>query len=216
MKILIIVLTCLDNGIYSKFYNVQNETWNSKDEEDTSTFFYINGGVKKEINGHFVVNNLPETVSNGGYKLVNCLLKTFDLEYDYIYHTNSSSYLDKKLLKKWLVDKPRKNFYSGVVGNHNGIKFASGCGFTMSKDVVNLILENEHNWIHGSNDDVTLGKLLSDLNIDVYPAPRFDVNKNNVDKIPDNYFHYRCNTNDRNFDADNLKKIHEIKKNNIF
>jgi len=210
MKILILVLTYLDNDIYSLFYEKQNETWNSINVDGVETFFNINGGEKKEIKGHFIINDLPETVPNEGYKIINCFEKTLDWDYDYIFHTNSSSYVDKKLLYDWLVDKPRTNFYSGLRGHYMGHSFASGSGFAISKDVVKLILENQSKWEHGYADDATLGILLSNLGIQVYDAPRFDI-LNMTGNIPNNYFHYRCKTDNRLIDVNNLQRIHNLK-----
>ena len=59
MKIIILVLTYLDNDVYSKFYQKQNETWNSIKVNGVDVFFNINNGDKKEINSHFIINDLP-------------------------------------------------------------------------------------------------------------------------------------------------------------
>lgn len=211
MKILISVLTYLDGGIYENFYHKQNETWNSIDVDDVDTFFYIGGGEKKEIRNHFSINDLPETVPNEAYKLLNFFNQTLEWDYDYIYHTNSSSYVDKKLLVEWLSTKPKTGFYSGVVGNYHGHLFASGCGFTISKDVVKLILKHQNEWTHGMEDDATLGILLKKYGIDVYPAPRLDIDYNNFNNISNDYFHYRCKTNNRVFDIENMGRIHNNK-----
>jgi hypothetical protein len=215
MKIIILVLTYLDDKIYSKFYEQQNKTWNSVDFPGVQTFFNINGGNSKEIKGHFIINDLPETISNEGYKIINCFEKTLDFDYDYIFHTNSSSYIDKELLYEWLLDKPRNNFYSGVVGKWHGFEFASGCGFALSKDLVKLILNNQNMWEHGTSDDATLGVMMSKLGIKVYPAPRFDLITTDIVEIPENYFHYRCKTNNRNFDIENMERIFNTKKEKI-
>ena len=211
MKILIFVLTYLDGGIYESFYKRQTETWNTINYDDIKVYFYVGGGDKQEINGDLIINNLPETVPNEAYKLINCFEQTLDWEYDYVFHTNSSSYIDKKLLYKWLLDKPREKFYSGVVGNYHNYPFASGCGFTISKDVVKLILENQNDWEHGNADDATLGVLLSNLGLNVYPAPRYDIIDNT--NIPNDFFHYRLKTNNRYQDIENMSKVFNIKTN---
>jgi hypothetical protein len=211
MKILILVLTYLDNNIYTKFYKKQNETWNSINYPGVETFFNINGGVKKEIDGHFIINNLPETIVNEGYKIINCFEKTLNWDYDYIFHTNSSSYVDKELLHEWLKDKPREKFYSGAIGEYRGYPFGSGCGFTISKDVVHLILNNQQYWEHGYADDATLGILLNNLGISVYKAPRFDIITDDVVEIPTDFFHYRCKTDNREQDILNMQKIYDLK-----
>jgi hypothetical protein len=215
MKILISVLTYLDDDIYSKFYEVQNKTWDSLDVDNVETFYYVGNGDKKEVLGKLVINDLPELVENEGYKFINFLTQTFDKEYDYVYHTNSSSYVDKELLYEWLLDKPRDNFYSGVIGNWGGYNFASGCGFTLSKDLVKLILDNQDMWSHGDVDDATLGVMMNHLGKTVYPAPRFDITTTKITTIPTNYFHYRCKTIDRNFDIESMIKIFDLKKSKI-
>lgn len=206
MKVLVLVLTYLDNGIYTDFYNKQNETWNSVEVDGVDVYFNVNNGDKKEIKNHFIINDLPETVENEGYKIINCFEQTLDWDYDYIFHTNSSSYVDKKLLHEWLLDKPRNNFYSGAKGFYFGHPFASGCGFTISKDVVKLILENQHRWEHGSADDATLGILLQSLGINVFEAPRFDIDDYSGN-IPNDFFHYRCKTSNRQNDIKNMELI---------
>jgi hypothetical protein len=40
MKILIVVLSHLDGGVYTKFFETQNESWNSIDVEGVETFFW--------------------------------------------------------------------------------------------------------------------------------------------------------------------------------
>jgi hypothetical protein len=211
MKILISVLSYLDNGIYSKFYEMQNKTWDSIPFDGVETFYYVGNGKKKEISGKLIINNLPETVQNEAYKFINFLEHTINMDYDYVFHTNSSSYVDKKLLYNWLLDKPRDKFYSGVKGEYNGHYFASGCGFTISKDVVKIMLDNQSKWEHGCCDDATLGILLKNSNINVYEAPRFDI-VNYDGTIPTNYFHYRCKTSNRELDIINLQRIHAIKQ----
>ena len=84
MKIIILVLTYLDNDVYSKFYQKQNETWNSIKVNGVDVFFNINNGDKKEINSHFIINDLPETVENEGYKIINCFEQTIGWDYDYM------------------------------------------------------------------------------------------------------------------------------------
>lgn len=211
MKILILVLTYLDDSIYTNFYNKQNETWNSLYNDNVSVYFYVGNGNKKEIKEHFIVNDTPESLQNGVYKLINSFEKTLGWDYDYIFHTNSSSYVDKDLLYEWLVDKPRTNFYSGVIGVHEGKMFASGCGFTVSKDIVRLILEHQSDWEAKPYYDATLGTLLKNLNVSIHPAPRFDITDFYTRKIPKDYFHYRCRTTDRNYDLCSFDKIFNLK-----
>lgn len=207
------VTTFLDDNIYTEFYKKQNETWNSFDVQDITVYFNINDGKIKEKKGHFIINNLPESYLNAASKIINCFEQTMYDDYDYLFHTNSSSYIDKELLYKWLENKPRKRFYSGLIGSHNGINFASGCGFTLSKDLVELSLINRNKWENTPIFDVDLGKTMLELNIPIYPAPRQDFYTLIHDKhsIPTDFFHYRCKSNDRKFDIANMQSIFEMK-----
>jgi hypothetical protein len=106
-----------------------------------------------------------------------------DFDFDYIFRTNSSSYVDKKLLKEYLKDKPRNNFYSAIIGNHNGISFGSGCGYFLSRDLVHFLIDHKNELDLTLIDDVSVGKLLSKYNIELVNSSRFDVINHN-DSIP--------------------------------
>jgi hypothetical protein len=115
------------------------------------------------------------------------------------------------MLKDYLEDKPRTNFYSGIIGNYNNILFASGSGFAISKDVVKLVLQKKEKWNHNFIDDVSLGLLLRELNVFPTLASRLDIQK--VDnETPMNYYHYRIKTSDRFNDCQYMKSIFELKK----
>ena len=115
------------------------------------------------------------------------------------------------MLKDYLQDKPRTNFYSGVIGNHHGILFASGSGFIISKNVVDLVLLKKEYWEHRFIDDVALGFLLRSLSINQTLSPRFDVET--VDeKTPMDYYHYRIKTFNRDNVCQYMKSIFELKK----
>lgn len=211
MKILIVTLTYLDGGIYTKFFESQNESWNSVEVEGVDTFFLVGNNDKDEIDGNIIKTNVPESLVNCGHKTIKAFELLKNLDYDYIFRTNSSSYVDKQLLKNYLEDKPRNNFYSGVIGNHHGIIFASGSGFIVSKNVVDLVLLKKEYWEHRFIDDVALGLLLRHLSVNPVPAPRFDIQAVN-NSTPTNYYHYRIKTSNRHQDCDYMKAIFELKK----
>jgi hypothetical protein len=139
-----------------------------------------------------------------------------NIEFDYIFRTNSSSYIDKKLLYNYLIDKPKTNFYSGVIGDLNGNKFASGSGYVLSKDLVEVVLDNLDLWNHDYIDDVALGILLNKIGHRPVEAPRFDIDIHNFfhnifNKVPLNFYHYRLKSKNRNFDISQMKKIYKNK-----
>ena len=95
-----------------------------------------------------------------------------------------------------------------MIGYHDGINFASGSGYIISRDVFDLILENKDKWNHNYIDDVSLGLLLKNFKITPAESVRFDVTN---DDIPSNYFHYRLKTNNRQDDIKNMIKINNLK-----
>jgi hypothetical protein len=211
MKILIVVLSYLDGGIYTKFFESQNESWNSIEVEGVDTFFLVGNNIEDTIDGNLIKTNVRESLYHCGYKTIKAFELLKDYEYDYIFRTNSSSYVDKQMLKDYLQDKPRTNFYSGVIGNQYGIDFASGSGFIVSKNVVDLVLLKKEYWEHRLIDDVALALLLRSLRINPVLAPRFNIETVN-ENTPMNHYHYRIKTLNRETDCQYMKSIFELKK----
>lgn len=210
MKILILVLSHNDNGgIYSEFYKTQKETWDSVVTDDVQTFFYFGNSEQNIITGNEIHTNTPEGLVNCGYKTIEAFKLINEMDFDFIFRTNSSSYVDKQLLKSYLETKPKEKYYSGIIGNHNGILFCSGSGFILTKDLVKLLIDNENILDHTFIDDVCFGKFLSSKGIQLVSSKRFDIINDNHPPI--DYFHYRLKTENRINDIENMKKIHKNK-----
>lgn len=99
MKILILVLSFNDNSIYSHFYDAQKQTWDSINIEDVNTYFYFGDNNENIIIGDKILLNVNESIINCGRKTLECFDMIKDFNFDYIFRTNSSSYIDKELLK---------------------------------------------------------------------------------------------------------------------
>jgi hypothetical protein len=209
MKIIILVLSQNDGGIYSKFTQTQKETWDIDVVEGVDTFYFFGNEKIDLIQGNSIFTTINEGLYSCGLKTVRAfeLIKNFD--FDFVFRTNASSYVDKFLLKDFLLKKNNVNHYSGVIGNHQGINFASGSGFVISKDVLNLILEFKHELNHSYIDDVSFAELLLRKKITPTLNERYDVVNDNL--IPENFFHYRLKTANRYFDINNMYKIKNLK-----
>jgi len=212
MKILIIVLSHNDNGTYSKFYEAQKNTWDSINVEGVETYYLFGNHNTDEIVDKNILVNVGESFENAGHKTLKSFILLKDMDYQYIFRTNSSSYVDKKMLLDFISDKPTEKYYSGYIGNHNGIIFSSGSGFFLSRDLVSLLIENADKWDHNNIDDVAIGDLLKKLGYTPEFNSRFDVNDN--ENIPLDYFHYRLKTPNREFDIQNMFQIKKIKDEN--
>lgn len=117
-------------------------------------------------------------------------------EFDFVLRTNLSSFFIFPKLLDCLQNLPRKKCYFGSnIGEDSFI--ASGSGFIISSDLVDLILRNKTQFIDNSTgDDVFFGIFLNDYNIPLIRAKRIDIQtfkewevyKRDIDS---NVFHYR-------------------------
>lgn len=208
MKIIILVLSYDDNDIYSKLYETQKKTWDSLSVDGVDTYYYFGNGDEDKIIGNTIITTIPEDLFNCGYKTIKAFELIQNLDFDFIFRTNSSSYVDKQRLLDYSLSLNNTNHYSGVIGFDSGVSFASGCGYFLSKDIMLKIIENKNNVNHSLNDDVSFGKILNDNNIFPQSNPRVDVNGNDIS--PD-YFHYRVKSYDRNNDILKMFNIFELK-----
>ncbi len=140
-------------------------------------------------------------------------------DFDYIFRTNSSSYVDGELLVKKAKTLPEGDFYGGVPGAGPDGPFASGAGILLSKSVIEKVLAAESCWRHGLIDDVALSQLIKEClqpSIVLQPLPRMEFGS--IQELQSarpqdvkNSFHFRCKTNSANETIQIMKRIFEIK-----
>lgn len=206
MKILILVLSCLHEPFYS-LMKKQQDTWDSIDCEDIETIYYYGGGGGfKKINdkSYEFGADCSDSYKMMHYKFYLLLKEIINDDWDYIFRTNSSSYINKKNLLKFAETLPKKKCYCGI----NAGDYASGSGMFLSRDVVNIILNSNYSINEEEYEDVYIGSVLRSNGIYVTDgAKRSDLDNND---FGDEYtYHYRCksNTDDRSIDLirfDNL------------
>lgn len=184
MKLIVGVLAN-DQGGYSKMVDACRNTCYSKIPEDVSVY-YIYGhreGIKipetYRMDGDCFYNNSSESRANLILKTINFFEYCYNnLEFDYIFRPNCGSYVNLEKLKEKIEKEsfPRNEVYMGIEGKCSGIRYASGAGFLISKDVVGeIILSKEYlkyPWNNGFvMDDVSIGELvLNYLRLDITPG----------------------------------------------
>ncbi len=122
-----------------------------------------------------------------------------NVNFDYIYRTTTTAYLNIEKLYEFVLDKPISNFYAAPEMFHEDkrlnkkIRFGSGAGFFLSRDLLTAVINNRDKWDKKYLDDVSLGKLLlEDLRYDLVSTPRQDFKKYPLNKDIDfDQFHYR-------------------------
>jgi hypothetical protein len=119
--------------------------------------------VRAEVGTDHISLNLTESYSLIGLKTVNTFKTVLTLmNFDYVYRTNISSYVDLTLLSEYVenLDDQELKFYGGVIGEHAAIKFASGSGYLIGRNTLKKVVESSDHWDHSLIDDVALAKLL--------------------------------------------------------
>lgn len=207
-KILISVLS-LQQDPYINLEETIRQTWGKNNDNDIKIIYYYGDSQETYLMNDKLFINSPEGLYNIGKKT----LKMFDycynnFEFDYMFRTNSSSYINITELKNFLIDKPKKKFYCGHVGNFLGnIKFASGSGYFISRDLVEFVLNNQNEWDHNLIDDVSLGKLLTSHGYEITQGKRCDLQIDST--IDSNHYHYRVkDSTNRNNDILLINSIH--------
>ena len=168
-----------------------------------------------------LITESPEDWSLIGLKTILAFKYLLDnYEFDYLFRTNTSSYLDVPNLLDYLEKKPRKNIYAGVIGTTFGkTRFASGAGILLSRDIVQRISDNSDLWKHGLVDDVAIADLVAtfqDPSVNVSELPRLDfasleeAKSTDAEIIREN-FHFRCKTSSAAETIGIMKHIYAVK-----
>jgi hypothetical protein len=224
IKLVILVLSHYEDP-YDKLEECIRETWAKRIPKNVKLFFYHG---KKTVDlvsdcdhiiGDKIITNTNESIENIGYKTIRSFEKVFyNLDFEYLFRTNSSSYVDVERLLLYLNNKSKQNFYSGLIGLHNGNSFASGAGYFLSRDLVKLVIEHKNDWKHHLIDDLALSDLLRDLDVHPVDAPRMDIRSLPLTQDISNNYHFRCKSEkDRNLDIAIMRNLYKIfsKKINI-
>ena len=79
---------------------------------------------------------------------------------DFLYMSNTSSYVNLLELEKLTETFSRRKVYGGAMGNFSDIHFMSGANRILSRDLVEKLVANFSLWDFSFVEDVSMGKLL--------------------------------------------------------
>lgn len=116
-------------------------------------------------------------------------------DFDFVFRTNTSSYLNFEKFQKYVSANSNDLDYSGVqLHTKSGDNIASGAGFFISKQNIEILLNNKKQFDTKLADDVAVARCLAKNNIFPTSLPREDLkNVPSVHKVTNsNIFHYRC------------------------
>ena len=117
MSVLILVLSS-HVPPYGKLHEGQRRTWDSLAVPDVETQFYF--------------CETWDTYTPFRPALDEAMRKSWT----HLFRTNSSSYVDKRMLLEFAAGMPTERCYCGISGHFHGIPYTSGSGMLLSRDAV--------------------------------------------------------------------------------
>jgi len=214
MKLIVLILAN-DTGIYLECQKLWQIYMNTHPNIKTYFIKYKsdliedisleNDNIFIKGNESFIPGCLDKTV-----KAIEFCLK--NQNFDFIFRTNMSSVVDLNNINSVLENYNRH--YSGVIGVHQNIQFASGAGILLSKQLCIFLTSYKHKLNYNLMDDLSIGLFCSNAkNIRIAPLTRFEtynyentLNLISKDLIKDHY-HFRCKS-----EKDNNKTLLMMKK----
>lgn len=196
MKVLILVLSA-NMHPYNQVREAQEQTWDSVDVDGVQTLYYFSHPFRSYLYGKHLHLHCPGEYMMMHWRLKLALDYVWDMEWDYIFRTSQSSYVNKAELLKKAETLPKENCYCGI--QCCGGSIASGNGFFISRDVADILRKQipidmgEPYGVHP--DDVLIGRILEGNGINVTPgADRMDYYHPEREYCNPNatHYHYRC------------------------
>jgi len=182
---------------YSMLTRAAEATWASVTVAGVSVLFYYGGRRTRAVGNPALFLPVPDDFGHIGEKTIACFRHVLANDpFDLVFRTNCSSYVDLMNLSQYAADQAEsKGFYAGVVGRHGAVKFASGSGYFLSRDLVETVVRERGAWNHALLDDVALGLVLARIGIEPIAAPRVDcTDPAEVADVDTTQFHFRCKT----------------------
>jgi hypothetical protein len=198
---------------YPMLIRAAEATWASVPVPDVEVIFYFGGGGPRMARRHLTLP-VPDDFPHIGEKTLACFDYVLEnREFDLVFRTNCSSYVDLMNLSRYVGEHAQaRGFYAGTPSTHDGISFASGSGYFLSRDLVELVVRERDSWNHALLDDVALGLLLSTAGHLPVPVPRVGyATPREVADVDVTQFHFRCKTASRARldDVEILLRLHE-------
>lgn len=196
ISILILVLAG-DTKISNRNLAAQENTWMKKLPKGVRVIKY-SGGSKFSFDGKRLVVEVEDDYNSLSLKALESFKWISDnISFDYIFRTNTSSYVDTSQLVNFCKENKDEYIYRGrrIQNTFNGsvIEWASGAEILMSKQTFKILMENSADWNTNLVDDVSIGKILQEKKITLQSSGSLLFDKSFF-KIKDfnHEYHFRC------------------------
>jgi len=228
MKTAILVLTH-NEWPYNMMENTIRETWGKEKDPNVEIYYSLGRVDDLKVNSDTIYAPYFEGYVNIGYKTIYAFEYLLTTDFDFLFRPNTSSFVNIPKLNEFVKTLPIEKYYgaSPISFNGGGVEeldkingptvCGSGCGYIISRDLVQLIVDNKDKWEHRLIDDLALCKFLYDFGIQMVECPRVSVHytengevfsfgeKLTVDEIL-NEMHYTTRTDEIRLDVQNPRE----------
>lgn len=223
MKILILVLS-YNESPYRELMEAQQSTFDSVETEGVKTIYYHGGLLGGGSFGISLRHRDPQApwerlefqCTDAYYLMANKFKKCLEYidqqeyDYDYIFRTNSSSYVNKEKLKEFVADLPKEKLYAGweIEGNA-GYNVCSGAGFFLSRDTAEILRESIDPEFE-REEDVYCAQLLHEKGIKIIDdKSRIDWPEYDKDIHSAYHIRFKGSHGNRYKDAEDMRLVHQ-------
>lgn len=161
--------------------------------------------------------NLTDVYACQRWKVVGSLAQALQEDFTHVYFTTASSYVRVSRLVEVVNSLPATRVYAGTrhVDSISGQTFASGANRILSRDVVELVVDQRRRYRNDVMEDVGLGRLISEVGVDLTELPSVNVSSlHELQRLDDaallSNFHFRMTSGTRRSrqDAHLMKALH--------
>jgi hypothetical protein len=211
--IVVLVLSVRDpKPPYPRLLDTIRTTWAAAPVPDVETLFY-SGGPALDVRGSDLVVPAADDLLNVGHKTLRCFEYLLEnREFDLVFRTNLSSYVDLANLREYARTQAQDGpLYRGILGMRDSTPYASGSGYFLSRELVELAVEAQELWNHKLPDDAALGFVLAARGVEPSPGLRQDIARlRDARTVDTTQYHVRCRTDSwrRYQDALIMRRVH--------
>jgi hypothetical protein len=213
MKVLNLILA--SNGNEYKAYEEQWVRYMNSNPHIESYFYKARGDIKGEyeLSGNTLWIRMADCVQNVYAKTLKALafFRPRFAEFDFILRPNMSSLFLFDRYLKYLESLPKEKCIEGVYIHSHGYTYPSGCGFTITPDVAESMIDTNQRQYH--MDDVTVGKVAKENGIIIKTRDFLCIRPETLNaaiqtvKSTPTLFHLRFKTENRRNDVETYGKV---------
>lgn len=210
-KVLILVLA--GNTFRSNSnLKTQRNTWMKSVNHDVKIISY-KGGSNENFKGSVLQLNVNDEYHNISEKTLEAF-KWINRNYnfDYLFRTNTSSYVDLKNLENFCDLNQNKFLYRGRglkdIFNQKHISWVSGAEILLSKNTFNLLVDNFDTWDISLPDDVAIGSILQNKKVSISESKSLLFSPSFFHlKTFEHEYHFRCRVDSPYYYPRTLDKV---------